>query len=277
MALLAVVLILIAVGAAVAAILVLNPFKKVDPVSEALTKLVSAELPSSAEASGEVVLYNNSDDEGVLNLTTNLAVKIIDKNIYFKVDSLSGDKWIYLPSSNISSVESFLPEGIDTTCLVGGITNDEYRRELIKAYKTNPFVEYKTDGLAIDSKKDTLYQLVFNETKLTAFAEAVKSIAARLTNCADISNEGSAETTILENLPTVYVEIDKDYNFTRLYAISGSKDGLSGMTIDMTLNYAGKVEAPTEYTTLEEIFTQMFMNLFDEGEDEETIDFFDEV
>ena len=125
---------------------------------------------------------------------------------------------------------------------------DLYKNEIVDAYKKNPFLKSSTKDLAIAKKNDTLYKIEFDYDKLANFVNEVSS-----KNGGSYSVSASDLQSSLSSLGDIYVEIDGNNNFTRLYA--------NGQ--DLTITYPSNINVvtPDDYTTsdsLMEIFSSMF-------------------
>ena len=82
---------------------------------------------------------------------------------------------------------------------------------------------------------------------------------------------------IFENFPTIYVEIDDNYNFTRVYFKVTAGDETSSMTTtaDLALSYPAKLEvaAPDDYIDMSTLVNNLVTGVFVSGETTEPLTF----
>ena len=172
-----------------------------------------------------------------------------------------------------------------STCLTSALgALPRYSRDIAQAYAANKFITYSTDDLEISKKKDTLYKLGIDDEKLADFIDSISGIgfANELNACAgDMSDSDDLTSDVLteffDNFPTVYVEIDDEYNFTRVF-FKGETEGTttgdcqcvkapcdcdsneSSMSIraDFNLSYPNKLEIrdPENYMDVSEVITR---------------------
>ena len=313
----AVVLFLVAIGAAAAAIVILRPFASHDAVPAAISKLFSAGAPQNVKMTGTVTTYDNNKETeapGILidfaanmnNVTTENVVtasisamlpgnqtfdfdvdEIHTKNndLYLKLDGVAkltdysavfdviDDEWIKIQGSEFDSITSMLPGDMMGSCLIGAAGKlSEYGKNFVALYNENPFVEYSTADINIDAKKDQLYRLYFDSTKLTSFVNTIGNagFANELMACAGelAVNQNVTEdelTEIVKNIPTIYVEIDDKDNFTRLYMTMASEDGLVGAIMDISFEYPTSpvvVEEPSDYIMLGEFLESLLSDFY---------------
>ena len=67
---------------------------------------------------------------------------------------------------------------------------------------------------------------------------------------------------MISQLPETYVEIDEDYNFTRLY-LESQKEPM--FKIDLSFTYPNNINVaePTEYTDYSSIIQEIFSGIYD--------------
>ena len=66
----------------------------------------------------------------------------------------------------------------------------------------------------------------------------------------------------IEELPTFFVEVDNDKNFSRIYFNSSEED--MNTTVDLNLTYPANINvaAPTDYKDLSSVMDEVFTSLF---------------
>ena len=168
------------------------------------------------------------------------------------------DEWIRISTEDgeqdISDITSD-----SSSCLVDLVSNlGNSSNSLSEIYKDNKFIVSSTDNLPIASKNNPIYRITVDEEKLTGFLDAAKGVSAiaGATTCLEEGGQSFDITqlaTLADYLPTLYVEVDNDYRFTRLYFEINNDD----YEVKVDLNFAypenASITEPTEYQDLETI------------------------
>lgn len=156
------------------------------------------------------------------------------------------------------------------TELVSGA--DQNTNSLTSIYKENPFITSTSENISVASKNDPIYKVTINEEKFQNFVKATQNsdVIDKFYSCVGYENVNDSSedaTGEISKLPDIYVEVDKDHNFTRLYAESpiteNCEEGttcnaktLGTATLDFSFSYPGNVNVPepTDYKDLGELF-----------------------
>ena len=140
---------------------------------------------------------------------------------------------------------------------------------LVELYKKHPFIGSTQQGISIASKKNPLYKIVLDETSFLAFFEDFGDTepAKNFAQCMGVKSlaldaEDKEELgDFLKALPDVYLEIDENYDITRLY-FEASPDFAeieAKADFDFTSPAEINIAEPTEYKEFMEI-QQDFQN-----------------
>ena len=178
---------------------------------------------------------------------------------------IDGD-WIRIPSSIFNQATTGLIDyGETTQCLVDAAGKmGEYGEDFGNIYKNNQFITYSTDNLKIAQKTNQLYRLGFDKEKMAGFIngignsgfmnEMLACMGGTATNKEVTAND---LTEIVSALPTIYVEIDNNDNFTRVY-FNLSSEGAE-ITADFSLSYPSSIEItePSEYVDLNNLLSEL--------------------
>lgn len=123
-------------------------------------------------------------------------------------------------------------------------------------YQNNPFVMSASENLTVAKKANPIYQLSIDNTNLNSFIKGAQDLSAteNLFDCMGYVNSGTnvdSFTSDLSFLPTFYVEVDNNYNFTRLYFDYKNED--ADVTVDLDFAYPDNLNIvePVEYQDLE--------------------------
>ena len=256
----------------------------------AISATVNADLASGTNISIGVNELRNKDGEtyfkisGLTDMTNKEPAEESDASVllsmYGGLLQVVDDEWI-LASGDFANAMGNL--GIfenDSTCLVDAFGSlPQYSKDIANKYKQNQFITYSTDKLGISKKQNNLYKLGFDEDKLTAFINSLSNngFVNELNACA---NETATNTDIsvskikeiFDGFPTVYVEINDKYDFTRVYfqaTTSAGEDESASMTVtaDLNLSYPSNftIEEPQEYTDMSTLLDKVMTNLLNSG------------
>ena len=195
------------------------------------------------------------DIENPVTATLNL-LRIID------------NEWIQIPTSYLNSGSSswMVGGGVQAQCLVDMSEKLNDGSEIAEIYNNNQFVGYTTDGLKVAQKNNTLYKLTFDAEKLAGFMNSVNDseFAKELYSCMGARVTGTEITaeqasTVVDALPEVYVEINGDYYFTRLYMTMADSESNSNMKVDLSISYPESLEVsePEQYIDLNEAISKL--------------------
>lgn len=214
-----------------------------------------------------------------------------DGEVFFKIrglDTLEGnpllaafsavteainDEWILVTGDFTENMEGLDVFDNSSTCLINAFkTLPTYGKDIVKKYQAADFINYSTDKLEISKKKNPLYKLTFDSDKLTNFVNSLSNngFVNELNACAGntATNEDVALEmieNILKGMPAIYVEIDDNYNFTRVYfkVTAGEGENTTTTTADLSLSYPAKldVEAPDDYIDMSTLVNNLLTSM----------------
>ena len=233
-----------------------DTYFKISGLDSLLKTLTSPTLSTESSLTTD---SNTSFISAVTTLYTNLVNQI-------------EDQWVLASSDTTNVAESASVVDNTTICAVSALSNlQKYGSDLAAKYRANSFISATKDGLGIAKKKNELYKLNFDKTKMNAFVKSAgtNGFVTALNECASNNNEDEdAETSstlfeeIFANLPTIYVEVDDKDNFTRVYFTSTVEaSGVSTSTkadIDISYPNALQIVEPEEYKNFSTVFSEVF-------------------
>ena len=227
-------------------------YLKLDGLADALTGLMNLGLAEQSEEQSAEQSAEQSEDE----MTPAPFFSMITDTI----ELVEGD-WIRLSSSELESIsESFMDEG-PMSCmvnLVGDINTNSNSAAVL--YKNNPFVISSTENMTVISRRDPIYKLSIDSDKFANYIESMQNtkLLEDAYSCfgwegnVGISTEDVA--TVVSKLPNIYVEINSENNFTRLYLQYDQS------TVDLTFSYPANINIsePIEYRDITEILQEVW-------------------
>lgn len=210
------------------------------------------------------------DEEMTLNEETSSTGTIT--SMLSIIGTIDGE-WIRIPISELGTTSSELTSGIDseTSCMAELFMNlNNNRNSIMEMYQRNSFIGSTTKDLAVASVNNPIYKVIVKSENFTNFFNETRnsSILKEYQDCTGETvgalNADSVDQTLAE-LPEVYVEVDGDDNFTRLYFVTDANEGDATITTDLNFSYPTNVNVsePTEYTDLSEILQRLFSNVYD--------------
>lgn len=204
-------------------------------------------------------LYGDMDEDMVEEALSSIngVVKMVD------------GKWLKISVDELKSLTESTADD-STKCLTEFANNAKSSNNSIaEVYRKNPFIGSTTEGVTLASKNYPVYKIVFDEEKLGAFVNGVQdtTLMQDLMKCSNTSKtEVSSEdvSELISQLPTLYVEVDKDNNFSRLYFTGSADEADASMTVDLgftypaTINVAEPTESEPLTTVIQKVMTQMY-------------------
>ena len=190
------------------------------------------------------------------------------------------DQWLRVSVDELTDMTSETVEESNLSCLVDLTSNvNKSSNSIADSYAKNPFIISNNKDLTVASKVNPIYEINFDTEKFTGFMNSLKDseTMSELYNCmgyeySDANTDSVVET--IEELPTLYVEIDSNYNFTRLYFVNDYNDGAATIEVDLGFGYPTNVNIsePVEYKDLTEILQTIFGNMYDLSDDEAKVE-----
>ena len=185
------------------------------------------------------------------------------------VKALDG-QWLKISVDEINAMTKNNAEQSQLSCLtdlvgnVGGSTNT-----LAETYRKNQFIGSTNKDLAIASKNDPVYLVVFDEENLRGFLNETKDSAMveQMLNCmgtSDAQIDVDSVVKAVKQIPDLYVEVDGDSNFTRVYFVTEVNNGEIKITTDLSFSYPTNVNVPEplEYKNFSEVITELIKTMY---------------
>ena len=190
--------------------------------------------------------------------TTDAIIDVVEEidGVWFKI---STDEIKSISGGTVESNESIkcLTEAADSLRKSANTT--------ASAYNKYPFVTSTSEKVTVPSKQSTVYQIGIDSENFTGFANELNnsSAAAKLYECmdadekAEIDEEGVEQ--LVAHLPALFVEVDGNDNFSRLYFTTDFNEGDYELVVDLTFAYPTNINVsePAEYQNVSEFLQQM--------------------
>ena len=187
------------------------------------------------------------------------------------VDVIDGE-WLRVSVDELNVLNEGLVAESDISCITNLVsdinTNSNSSAELYSKY---PFITSTNENVSIESKDYPVYQVVVDSENFANYVNSIQNseMTANLYSCLNwsdnvrISGEDVAE--IVNDFPTIYADVDNDYNFTRLYLASSLNDDKVTLTIDLGFSYPTNVNVPepVEYTDFSDVLQEVFSSMYD--------------
>lgn len=221
---------------------------------------------------------NAGDATNCVSTTTSTTTNIF--SLFRGVFEVINEQWILATDGFEETMQDSALFDNNSTCMLNAFgTLPEYSSDLANRYKSNPFITYSTDKLGISKKKDTLYRLGFDSQKLAAFSNSLSNngFINELNACANktATNEQTNAKFVqqlLSNLPTIYVEIDDNNNFTRVYfkTTTTNENDSTSIDADLSITYPTelKITDPENYIPMSEIVQKLSVQTMTSDEEQ---------
>lgn len=184
--------------------------------------------------------------------------------------------WLRISTDEMKAIGgSFVPSESPISCVTDLVTNvNKNSNATTELYNKYPFVTSTTENVIIPSKQGPVYQINLDSKNFVNFANSSinSDVMNNLYSCLGYENNVGISEEEVENLvtklPKIYVEVNGNNDFTRLYLESDVNDGVATATIDLGFNYPANVNVsePVEYTDFSKVISQIlsgFYNLED--------------
>lgn len=191
---------------------------------------------------------------------------------YLGVFDVIDDEWIHIPDSQFSNVTDLTAIEMPTQCLIDAASKlGQFGSDFANKYKQNPFINYSTDNLGIVKRANPLYRLTFDTDKLAKFINSMSNsgfmnelLACTGGQAVNTDINSSALSGIISALPAIYVEIDDNNNFTRVYLSITTPDGLTTATADIALSYPSSlnINEPSVYVDFNQVLSEMLTEFY---------------
>ena len=189
---------------------------------------------------------------------------------YIGVFDVINDEWIRIPNSNFSSVTDLAEINMPTQCLVDAAGKlNTYGKDLASAYDKNQFIEYSTDDIWLVANGDPIYRLSFNNDKLAGFINSMNNsgfinelLACVGGTATNMKVNGDDLAMITSYLPTIFVEINDNNDFTRVYLSVSTPDGLTSAAADLSFSYPANIsiDEPASYIDINQALSMVLTN-----------------
>lgn len=170
-------------------------------------------------------------------------------------------EWVKLPLDDVSGLISSDETDSDMKCLADLISDaDQNSNTLNGLYKENPFIMSSKEKVSVASRQNPIYKIAIDEEKFANFVnESQKTEAiSKFYSCVGYEKSKASAENIAEEFskwPAIYVEIDGDSNFTRLYFEMPLKDDCEDrdgcvetdygtVTVDLDFSYPENINVP---------------------------------
>lgn len=217
-------------------------------------------------------LSNYKSEQNAKTVMPSSSDSVLD---FIEVFEVIDEEWIHIDKSTFSSVTGLTSIDSPAQCLIDAAGNmKKYGDNFKKLYEENPFVTYSTNDLELTQKKDPLYLLGFDAEKMTGFINGIgnSGLANEMLACMDEKatiNEISVDQVkeMVDALPIIYVEIDSNNNFTRVYLSLATEDNEMEAIADISLYYPEKIDVkePEVYIELDKALSKLLTMFY--GED----------
>lgn len=187
------------------------------------------------------------------------------------VEVLDGE-WLKVSMDDLTELSQNTTMDSNLSCMIDLVDDiNTSSNSAAELYNKNPFLSSTTENITINSKRNPVHQIVIDDEKFAEFVNSIQNseLTSQLYSClgfyGNVSVSADDVAKIVKQLPAVFVEVDKDNNFSRLYMSYAAEDNAATVTIDLSFNYPSSINIsePNEYTTFEQVIQTIFMSMYD--------------
>lgn len=199
-------------------------------------------------------------------LTSNTAAGIID--VFEVVDGV----WLKISTEEMNALGgSFVSQDSPLTCVTDLVTDlNKNSNSTAELYNKYPFVTSTTENVVIPGKQGPVYQVSLDSKNFADFANSSinSDVMRRAYECMGYEDNVAVDEAEIEKMvarmPKVYVEVNGNNDFTRLYLESDVSEGAATATIDLGFSYPTNVNVsePVNYTDFSKVITQIMSGFY---------------
>ena len=203
---------------------------KIDGITDLLDDSLWAKQGVAANTQSQPIENEVKNKETTQDETTTNKEKVqmILEGAFKNIRTKEGT-WIKVPINDLGTVfDSSVVERNELTCAAKFIidANNGIGNILSGSYLNYPFITSTDKNLAVESVRSPIYKIVVDEENFRNFVQETENSVAvsNLTSCLgykSYENKADKLTAAVQKLPDVYVEVDENNNFTRLYSTMG--------------------------------------------------------
>ena len=212
------------------------------------------------DCAGDVDCMSEQTTVDASNLLVNTIMSVIEAadGTYLRI---STDELNFINESSNSQI----------SCVTDFISNvNKNSNSTLDLYNKSPFVKASDKSITISSLSNPVYQVNIDSQKFADFINAMQNteLAGSLYSCLGWSNHAYVDVTdvdeLVSQLPELYVEVNDNNDFSRIYLESDINDGVATATIDLGLSYPTNVNAsePVEYTDYSTFIETLFKDMY---------------
>lgn len=226
-------------------------------VSSPVVQVDCSNETDCVETGGEIITQNAGMDSQLADAIISI-IEAVD-GVYLKISSEDMDL-AGADAINTSSLSCI-------TDLVSDVNKNS--NSTIQTYNKYPFVISTSKDIPIASKQNPIYQVSVDSENFTSFINEIQNteIVGDVYSCLDLEdNLTVTEEDIVEitnQMPKVYVEVNTENNFTRLYLESDLNNGSATAVIDLGFSYPTNINVsePVEYQDFKDFIQTLFMGM----------------
>ena len=239
-------------------------FIKLDNLSEAIENYGNG--LNSSEPTTQIIEdcdLENAED-CMVDVTTIDSGSAVDISQYAVLFELFENKWFRISADDLTGDD--LDMDTDTAQCLNTLYEDikNSANSLSGVYKDYPFITSSTENITIAKRQNPIYRVIIDGENLANYLKVANDLPAMdsFRACAGAQN-AEIDTEEIKNtiaeMPELYVEVDNNRNFTRLYTEFTIDDLSADITLDLNFSYPESVNVsePTEYENFSEFMQKL--------------------
>lgn len=220
------------------------------------------ELLDTVDATNTTDTVDTTGSNIVTNALTNSLAEI-----FTTIDG----KWLRISSAELGLIAGNTTMDSSATCVVD-LVNDlnKTSNSTIKLYNEHPFIKSTTEGVVIPSKDNPVHRVQIDDKNFAEFVNGIDNptLTGDLYRClgwqdkTTVTPEDVAKETA--KMPAVYVEVNGNHEFSRIYLETDTSDASATVTLDLNLSYPERVTVsePIEYTDFSTVIQEIMSSMY---------------
>ena len=208
---------------------------------------------------------NCMKDEGLVDIDT-----VIDTLGLSDIIEMVDGKWLRVSVDELKQAAGGMTNK-SMTCVNDLSENLEKNKDsAIQHYRDNAFVISIDEGITLPSKKYAVHKLRIDTNKLTSYIDSIQDseVLKELYTCfgatGNVKIDSDTVAELVDQIPDLFVEVDNDNNFSRVYFEAKDPYGYVTIKTDLSFNYPGSINVaePSEYKNLMEVIQTVVNSMF---------------
>lgn len=196
------------------------------------------------------------------------------KSITSMVDAIEliDGEWLRISTEDFNNITGNTIDESEAGCIVNLVNEvNIHSNSVADLYYKYPFIKSTKDGVNISSKQYPVYMVGIDDDNFANFVNSIKNstLSQKIYSCLNLEDsiwmDRNDAQKALGDIPPVYVEVNENDDFTRLYLQSSIGGGDATMTMDLNFSYPSSISVPEppEYKDYSDFIEEFSTSVYD--------------